>query len=70
MMERDYSKKFLQEITPLAEEVVVSFATQSMIKKKKFKVERHWILNFIKDNFEILDNFEIGGERYVVFRGR
>ena len=70
MMERDYSKKFLQEIIPLADKVIVSFATQSMIRKQKFKVERYWILNFIKDNFEILDNFEIGGERYVVFRGR
>ncbi len=68
MLERDYSKKLLKEITPLADKVVVSFATMSMIKRKKFKVERFWILNFIKDNFEILDELEIGGERYISFR--
>lgn len=68
MLERDYSKKFLREIAPLADKVVVSFATRSMAKKQKFKVERYWITNFLKDNFEILDDFEIGGERYIVFR--
>lgn len=70
MLERDYSKKLLLEITPLVDKVVVSFATESMIKRKKFKVERFWILDFIRDNFEILEDFEIGGERYIVFRAR
>ena len=68
MLERDYSKKLLKEVALLADKVVVSFATQSMVKQRKFKVERYWILNFIKDNFEITEDFEIGGERYVVFR--
>ncbi len=68
MLERDYSKKLLQEVVPLVEMVVVSFATASMIKRKKFKVERHWILNFIKDNFGILEDFEVGGERYIAFK--
>ena len=68
MLERDYSKKLLQEIIPLADKIVVSFAMQSMIKKQRFKVNRNWILDFIKDNFKILDDFEIGGERYISFR--
>lgn len=68
MLERDYSKKLLLELVPLVENVVVSFATRSMIKKKRFNVNRKWILDFIKENFKILDDFEIGGERYVVFR--
>ena len=67
MLERDYSKKLLKELAPLADKVVISFATKSMIKQKKFKVERHWILNFIKENFKVLDDFEIGGERYICF---
>ncbi len=67
MLERDYSKKLLEEITPLVKRVVISFATRSLIKKTKFKVKRTWILNFIKENFRILDDFELGGERYVVF---
>ena len=67
MLERDYSKKLLKEIAPLADKIVVSFATRSMIKRKKFKVERHWILDFIKENFKVLDDFELGGERYICF---
>lgn len=68
MLERDYSKKLLKEIAPLADRIVISFATRSMIKQKKFKVERNWIFNFIKENFRILDDFEIGGERYICFK--
>ena len=67
MLERDYSKKFLKEIVPLADKVVVSFATQSMVKRQKFKAKRNWILNFIGDNFVLLKDFEIFGERYICF---
>ncbi len=68
MLERDFSKKFLGEIVPLAERVVVSFATRSMVSRKKFKANRNWIVNFIKENFKMEDDFELGSERYLVFR--
>lgn len=68
MLERDYSKFFLKEIVPLVDRVVVSFATRSLIKKTKFKVKRNWIISFIKDNFEVLDEFELGSEKYLVFK--
>ncbi len=68
--ERDYSKKLLKEIVPLVDKVVVSFATRSMVAKKKFKVNRNWILDFIKEEFNVLDDFELGGERYIVFGKR
>jgi len=68
MLERDYSKKLLNEIVPLADRIVVSFATRSLIKKTKFKVNRNWIMDFIKSNFDVLDEFELGNEIYVVFR--
>ncbi len=67
MLKHDYSKKLLSEIVPLVDKVVVSFATRSMIKKRKFKVSRNWITDFIKDSFNLLDDFELGGERYLVF---
>jgi hypothetical protein len=70
MIESDYSKRLLNEVVPLCERVVVSFATRSMIKKEKFKVNRKWIVDFIKENFELLDDFEIGGERYLSFSGK
>jgi predicted nucleotidyltransferase len=34
---------------------------------KKFKAKRDWIVNFIRENFKILGDFEIGGERYIIF---
>jgi hypothetical protein len=67
MLERDYSKKLLLEVGCLVDRVVVSFATKSMIKKQRFNVSRKWILDFIEENFNILDDFEIGNERYIVF---
>lgn len=70
ILEKDYSKKLLSEIVPLVDRVVVSFATRSFVKRIKFKVRRDWILNFIKKNFKVIEDFEIGGERYVVFSKR
>lgn len=70
MLQKDYSKKLLFEISPLADKIVVSFATRSMIKREKFKVNRNWLIEFIKQNFNILDEFELGGEKYLVFRSK
>jgi len=67
MLEKNYSKKFLSELTPLVDRVVVSFATESMIKRKKFRAERKWILDFIGEKFRILENFELGPEKFVIF---
>jgi len=69
-LRRDYSKKLLVEITPLAEKMVVSFATESMIKRKRFNADRNWIIDFIGENFKVVDDFETGGERYIVFRNK
>jgi hypothetical protein len=70
MMEGDSSKKLLMEITPLCDRVVLSFATRSMIKRDKFRVNRKWIIDFINENFELLEDFEIGNERYILFKNK
>ncbi len=67
MLERDYSKKLLEQIVPLVDKVIVSFATRSMVSKKSFRANRRWIFDFINENFKLLDDFEIGGERYLSF---
>jgi hypothetical protein len=69
MLEDNYSKKFLLKIIPLCGRAVLSFATRSLVKRQKFK-ERNWITNFIKENFKVIDEFEFGGEKYVVFEKR
>ncbi len=67
MLKKNYSKKLILEIAPLVERIVVSFATESMAKRTKFRVKRNWIVNFIRENFKVRDDFELGGERYLVF---
>lgn len=68
MVERDYSKKLLLKISPLVEKIVVSWATKTLRKRSKIFTTKKWLLEFIKENFEILDDFEIGTERYISFR--
>lgn len=66
-LERDYSKRFLLEIVPLCDKFVLSFATKSLGKRSQFSARRSWILKFIKENFNVVDEWEIGGEKYIVF---
>ncbi|MEX0920844.1 MAG: hypothetical protein WDZ62_01115 [Candidatus Pacearchaeota archaeon] len=66
-MEKNYSKKILLKVCPIVSKVVVSFPTESMVRRKKFNVSRKWILDFISNSFEILDDFKIGSERFIVF---
>ncbi len=69
VMERNYSKEVLKEIGGLADKIVLSFATKSLNKGQGFFAQRNWVLKFIKENFKVLDDFEYGGERYLVFKG-
>ena len=68
VVKRDYSKELLREIAPLGEKIIVSFATRSLGTRKKFSANRNWLLKFINENFKIEDDFEILGERYLVFK--
>lgn len=70
VLERDYSKKLISGIASNAERIIVSFATQSLGKHSKFKVNRNWLVSFIGENFRILDNFNLGAERYIVFENK
>lgn len=70
MIEGNYSKKLLNEITPLADRVIISFATRSMMKQEKFKVNRKWIIDFVKEKFELLEDFNLGNERYIAFKNK
>jgi len=67
LLERNYSKKLISEISDLAERIVISFPTETMIKREKIWVKRTWILKFIEKHFKLLDHFQLGAERYIVF---
>lgn len=70
MLKRDYTKEILLELVPLCERFVVSFATRSLFKKHLFKVRRDWVIDYIKSNFELLEDFYLGNERYIVFKNK
>lgn len=68
MLEKNYSKKILKQISNSCDMMVISFAIKSLISGKRFKVTRKWILTFILENFEVIDDFELGDERYIIFK--
>ena len=70
LLKWDYSKELISKIAPLCDRIALSFATKSFEKRKRFSVKRDWILNFIKEKFKIIDDFELGGERYIVFENK
>ena len=67
MVKRNYSKKLLESLVPLVDLVVLSFATRSLVSRKKFFVKRNWIKKFIEENFSVLGSFEMGEEEYLLF---
>lgn len=67
MLEKNFSKKLLQELIPLTTKIIVSFATSSLISKNKFKVKRYWFENFlIQKKWKIKEQFYLGNERYII----
>lgn len=66
-LKRNYSKELISKIAPLADRVVISFATKSLGSREKFKANRNWIVDFVRENFNLIDDFEFGGERYLIF---
>ncbi len=69
-VERNYSKKFLKELIEKVDLVVVSFAMRSLVSRKNFCAKRYWFDNFVKENFQIVNNFEFGSEKYILFKKR
>lgn len=67
-LKRDYSKELISFLIDFVDEIVLSFSTKSLGGKENFRVNRKWIIDFIQENFEVRDDFEIGGERYFIFR--
>lgn len=70
-LKRNYTKEMLlafKEVLNSEDVIALSFATESWFKRKKFLVERKWLIDFIRENFEFSDDFKYGGERYLVFK--
>lgn len=69
-VERNYSHKLISFLFEKCgvERIVISFATRSMFARRKFYINRKWLTDFLQEKYQITDDFEIGGERYIVVR--
>lgn len=65
-LEKDFSKKFISRIFEECELMVVSLPTESIGGRKKFKVLRKWIIDFLNENYSVVKDFEKNGERILI----
>ncbi len=68
---RDFSKKFIIEILKILDKediLVLSFSTRSLSGKKKFYTQRKWLLDFLKKKTEIINNFDMFDERFIIVK--
>ncbi|MDH3353054.1 MAG: hypothetical protein OEL87_01260 [Nanoarchaeota archaeon] len=64
-LERDFSKEFIMKISKECEGIVLSLPTESLGGRKKFAVQRKWLIDFLEENFLIEKDFVIRGERVI-----
>jgi hypothetical protein len=64
--ERDFSKDFLKAVVSESEFVVVSYLVKSL-SGGVLKANRKWLVEFAEENFNIVDSFELDGERVLIF---
>ena len=69
-LEKDFSKKFLLEISGESEFIVLSVSLKSLSGKKGFESKRKWLFDFIEKEFEVFSDFEMFDEKFVVFGKR
>ena len=70
---KDYSKEILLEILKVIEndgKIVLSFPVQSLSGRQKFNVSRGWLMGFVEDNFNVLDTFTTGGEKFIILKNK
>ena len=69
-LEKNFSKRFILEISKECEKIVLSLSTESLGGRKKFAVRRKWILDFLEENFLVERDFEIFGERIIILKNK
>lgn len=70
---RDYSKDLLlglKGVIGVDDRLVLSFPIQSLSGKTVFKVERKWLLDFVNDNFQTVEEFVMSYERFLIIKNK
>ena len=69
-LEKDFSKRFLLEISKECEWIVMSLPTESLGGRKKFAVQRKWMMDFLEENFLIEKEFAMFGEKIIIIKNK
>ncbi len=70
-IEGDFSKKLLLKIRePMGQNdrIVLSFSMKSISGRTQFKSGREWVIQFLRDNFTIVDDFYMFDERFLIIK--
>jgi hypothetical protein len=65
-LEKNFSKKFILDISKECEKIIVSLPTESLGGRKGFIVQRKWFTDFLKENFKIEKDFIVNRERIFI----
>lgn len=69
-IKRDYTKELITrifEILEVNEKIVISYPTRTLTGKDELKAKRYWLINFLQKYFQVIDEFDIHGEKYLVY---
>ena len=58
------------EIMKECEILILSFPTWSLSGKSKFKVSRDWLWRFVEEEFQLLDQFSIQREKFLILKNK
>ncbi len=67
-LRKNFSKEFILKISSECEFIVLTFPLESISGRKKFLIERKWLVNFLFNEFNVLKDFKMFGEQIFVFR--
>jgi len=69
-LERNFSKRFLLRVARECEWIVLTLPTESLGGRKKFVVQRKWIMDFLSESFSIGGIFASRGEKIIILKNK
>jgi len=69
-LERDFSKKFILEISEECEWIVLTLPTESLGGRKKFAVQGKWLVGFLEENFLVKNILVRRGEKIIILKNK
>jgi len=69
-LEQDSSKKLITVLMKELAYLVITLPTESIGKRKKFRVQRNWMVDFLKEHYTLTEDYETAGERILVITNK